>query len=135
MDNVSMITNDGKPIVNYTWNDIDKFVSMIAEWITSKKIPVKRIYGIARGGLIPAVMLSHKLNLPLTSEQSFEIREDTLVVDDIEDSGNTMKSIVDWEKKCKRVVLISKQNYDRTNCDFYPEHVSINEWARFPWEV
>ena len=51
----------------------------------------KNIYGLQRGGLIPAVMLSHQLGIPMAKG---DIGPDTLIVDDICDSGETLDKLV-----------------------------------------
>ncbi|KKL78981.1 hypothetical protein LCGC14_2019360, partial [marine sediment metagenome] len=47
---------------------------------------VKSIYGIPRGGQYVALMLSELYDIPLTNK----IDKNTLVVDDIADSGKTL---------------------------------------------
>ena len=53
---------------------------------------IKNIYAIPRGGLPLAVSLSHRLNLPIIMNET-EISPQTLVVDDIFDSGATLKEV------------------------------------------
>ena len=47
----------------YTWElleeDIDEIISQLDIWIPSA------VVGLARGGLVPAVILSHKLDVPM----------------------------------------------------------------------
>jgi hypoxanthine phosphoribosyltransferase len=76
------------------------------------------IVGLTRGGLLPAVMISHYLNVPMQSldvslrdggectsnlsmgEDAFEGRN-ILVVDDINDQGSTLNWIMkDWPSGC-----------------------------------
>ena len=76
------------------------------------------IVGLTRGGLIPAVYLSHYLNIPMhTLKVSLRDNEDTesncwmaedafnnkniLIVDDINDTGATLNWIKkDWQTSC-----------------------------------
>ena len=76
------------------------------------------IVGINRGGLTPAVMISHFMDLPMhtldvrlrqhaVTESNLGMSEDAynykniLIVDDINDSGATFNWIVnDWESSC-----------------------------------
>ena len=46
-----------------TWKDIEDAVTSLAHRIKESGIEITSIYGLPRGGLIPAVMLSHKLNV------------------------------------------------------------------------
>jgi hypoxanthine phosphoribosyltransferase len=74
---------DIKSKIYLSWDIIETLVDVLA--MNIKKSEIDSIMGLPRGGLIPAVMLSHKLNLPLV----FEPTEKTLIVDDICDSGET----------------------------------------------
>ncbi len=44
--------------IHVTWNDIDELLDIVHEKIET---PIDKIVGISRGGLIPGVMLSHRL--------------------------------------------------------------------------
>jgi hypoxanthine phosphoribosyltransferase len=76
------------------------------------------IVGLTRGGLVPAVYLSHYLNVPMETlkvslrdnadtESNFWMSEDAyngkniLIVDDINDTGATLDWIInDWQSSC-----------------------------------
>ena len=99
--------SESKAIVNYPWNTIDELVKEVANRATSFK--PTHIVGITRGGLIPAVMLSHSFDLPMetlgvsfrdnraTHHTKFKPIDDAryLIVDDINDSGTTFKVVSD----------------------------------------
>ena len=38
------------------WNQVDKLISRLSYWITTSDLEFENIYGLQRGGLIPAVM-------------------------------------------------------------------------------
>jgi len=84
-----MIKIDNK--IHLYWSDIELLTDKLCEEIT--KIPnVTHISGLSRGGLIPAVMVSHKLNLPYTDKilwSDDKVIRNTLLIDDICDSGET----------------------------------------------
>ena len=73
----------------------ERAVEEIALQIKAKGKKYKYVYGIPRGGLILAVRLSHYMGMELidsTSEKHFAGEKDkVLIVDDISDSGNTLK--------------------------------------------
>ena len=73
--------------VYITWKEIDTLVTILIHKVLDKLPEIDSVTGIARGGLIPAVMLSHKLGVPYTQA----VGPNTLVVDDICDSGVTLK--------------------------------------------
>ena len=106
------------------WDDISVLVDELCNTITSSGVQIKSITGIERGGLIPAVMISHKLNIPYVNK----INKDTLVVDDICDSGETLKNTV--------AGYTATLHYKKTASftpDFYSKEVG-EEWIVYPWE-
>jgi hypothetical protein len=78
---------DGK--IYLSWDDIETLVDNLCKQITEKTRTVTSVTGLQRGGLIPAVMISHKLNLPYVHS----IHPTTLVIDDICDTGETLNFI------------------------------------------
>ena len=73
-----------------SWDDINILVEDLCNTIASSGIQIKSITGIERGGLIPAVMISHKLSIPYVTK----IKKDTLLVDDIGDNVVTLKKSI-----------------------------------------
>ena len=88
-------------IINFTWEEFDKSVELIAN--RCKFLEFSGIYGIPRGGLCLAVALSHKLKVNLISEPL----ENSLIVDDVYETGNTLNTLKDT-KGAKFFVLFSK---------------------------
>lgn len=106
------------------WDDINVLVDELCHTIVTSGVQIKSITGIERGGLIPAVMISHKLNIPYVTK----ITKDTLVVDDICDSGETLKNIV--------AGYTATLHFKKTAVfvpDFYSKEVG-DEWIVYPWE-
>jgi uncharacterized protein len=97
---------------------MSNLVSKIARDITVSDWKPDYVVGLTRGGLIPAVMLSHYFSIPmhtlgvslrdqLGGESNLWMAEDALdyknilVVDDINDTGATFNWIVnDWKSSC-----------------------------------
>ena len=141
--------SESKAIVNYPWNTIDDLVKEVANRASSFK--PTHIVGIARGGLIPAVMLSHSFDLPMetlgvsfrdnraTHHTKFKPIDDAryLIVDDINDSGTTFKVVTDIFKnrrlQHRTAALINKEK-SYFNVDFYGEMFYHDDWINFPWE-
>jgi hypoxanthine phosphoribosyltransferase len=82
--------------------------------------------GLPRGGLIPAVMLSHKLNLPLV----YFPLENTLIVDDICDTGKTFERINANYFAC----LHYKPHTSSFKPTIWAKSHEGNEWVIYPWE-
>ena len=57
-----MLKIDNK--IYLSWDDVQGLVDKLCEKIITELPNIDSIYGIKRGGLIPAVMISHKLGLP-----------------------------------------------------------------------
>jgi len=110
-----------KRIVSY-----DKFV--LACKIISEKLPQERftdIYGIPRGGLVPAVYLSHLTGLPLTN---FPQHPTTLIVDDIADTGHTLE---EYNNYFIATIYYHKQSIVKPDIWVYEKK---KQWIVFPWE-
>ena len=75
--------------VYLSWKWVDDQLNNIGDRLEG--IDLEFVSGIPRGGLIPSVMLSHRLDIPLVKG---DIGPDTLVIDDICDSGETLDKLV-----------------------------------------
>jgi len=124
---------------------------------------ITHVIGLARGGLIPATIISYELDVPLlsyaissykdtTKTDKFKVHQfihfsdlkalkavdpHVLVVDDICDTGETMQYI--WRKlalagiKAKYATLFTKKKH-RKFLDHYGHVIPDNKWIVFPWE-
>jgi hypoxanthine phosphoribosyltransferase len=117
-------------IIKYKKKDFDKDIETLVRKIKKSKITFSYIVALSRGGLIPGVVLSHKLGLSLVpvnwstrdrddSESNCWIPEDIingkkiLVVDDIIDSGETLRTMfAEWNPpQAARNKLITENIY------------------------
>jgi len=120
-----------------SWNDIEALVDNLAEQINKMDKKPFYIYGVPRGGAIPAVWLSHKTGIDYYQLNSAQISKTAdlshiLIVDDICDSGETIKKIKENFPKCQTATLYYKETaFDKP--DIYGETVG-EEWIVFPWE-
>ena len=110
-----------------SWDDVDDLVNELCEKIPFNLPLIDSVHGIPRGGLIPAVLISHKLGLPYVNA----VGPNTLVIDDICDSGYTL----DTGPGVYTAVLHYKPH---TSC-FIPQlwaklHEG-DEWIIYPWET
>lgn len=136
-----------------SWDEFGELTTHVAAQL-SYDVP-DCIVGLARGGLVPAVRLSHILNIPLVS-LNLSFRDDKVsgldlsqldkynniaIVDDICDSGKTF-----------HVLNIHLEDYGLTNIQwctllhktsamFKPaiigetiKEIDSSQWVVFPWE-
>ena len=108
----------------FSWSEFDKSVEHIAN--ECKFLDFSGIYGVPRGGLCLAVALSHKLNTNLISEP----KKNSLIVDDIYETGITLNSFKDIEG-ATFFVLFSKIKPPWWNS---VRTAKKKEWIVFPWE-
>lgn len=85
------------------------------------------IYPVPRGGYRIGIQLGDILGLPLVLDED-EITKDTLIVDDLIDSGKTLS-----QYNNDKAVLFVKNNKEHL-VDFYVKKLTQNEWIQFPDE-
>ena len=126
---------DRVPVEKLTWNQTIGMIETLARKIKESKESFDYIYGIPRGGLIPAVILSHKLGIPLTINSPdgfFRTREGRyLVIDDISDTGQTFKSIV---KKELMIATLHMRHNTKFKPNLFVKEIKDNTWIQYPWE-
>jgi len=115
---------DNKLILS--WEDLDILVEKLCEKVITELPNIDSVHGIARGGLIPSVMVSHMLNLPYVDL----IGPNTLVIDDIADTGFTLENAPG--------VYTAVLHYKSHTSSFKPniwaaEHTG-DEWVIYPFE-
>ena len=92
------------------------------------------VYGLPRGGLPIAVSLSHKLDLPLLMnyyDRKIVTDKKILVVDDIADTGNTLK---DFDNDHNLLFTIHYHSQSVTKPDFWVWD-KTDKWIVYPWET
>lgn len=112
------------------WTEVHEQVRKIANEIKESKIKLTHIKGMQRGGLIPAVLLSHELDIPMLESDLGRIDDRVLIVDDICDTGTTLDYYTQFG--CPTATL----HYKRTakiEPMFWAKEVT-GEWIVYPWE-
>lgn len=132
MDTVSNFKYDGRCRKYIFWCDVNKLIDKLAKWVKENCENIKNVYGVPRAGIIMAVILSYKLNIPWIHDEK-DITNDTIIIDDCEDKGNTVKNFKNKYPNNKFIVLYSKRN-KKTVSDYYAENCDENIWLDFPYE-
>ena len=120
------------------WNDIQNLVDILCDKIVNSKLEIKDLWGLPRGGLIPVVMISHRLKIPMTRGT---ITPTTLIIDDICDSGVTLKEFHEYYQNeyvfpfnLKTACLHYKSHTSIFKPDLFANQWSSNNWVIYPWE-
>ncbi len=111
-------------MIKLNWIEFEECVFSISKQCNNKSFD--GVYGFPRGGLCIAVALSHSLNLPLIDEP----KNNSLIVDDIYETGKTLEKIR-YLKGSETHVWISKKAPTWWNAYKY---INKKEWIIFPWE-
>jgi len=120
-----MLKVDNK--IYLSWDDVNELVDKLCEKIVTEIPNIDSVFGLKRGGLIPAVMISHKLGLPWSDV----MLPNTLVVDDICDTGVTLLNTVG----CYTAVLHYKPHTSRYTPSICAVTHDGDEWLNYPWEM
>jgi hypoxanthine phosphoribosyltransferase len=108
------------------WDELAYMIERILQQVDKDNLVFDGVYGIPRGGLPLAVVLSHHLNIPLLVHPT----KNTLVCDDISDTGKTLSTI-----KHKKIACLYSSKWTKTKPDYYSEiKTNKKEWLVFPWE-
>jgi len=103
-----------------SWSQVQTFSAVLADRWADKA--VDGVFGVPRGGLVPAALVAARLDVPLVAAPS----AGTLVVDDIVDSGGT-------------AARFSDHHFDalvrRSESPAAPDAAVFDEWVVFPWEL
>ena len=116
---------------------IDKLVALIQ---TSQRYggvkPFRGIYGIPRGGLIPAVYLSHRLNIPLVRTLDAVLSDSHgpyLIVEDVVDTGKTLSRLSMFLTEEDKVAALVVKPWAPRKPDFCG--CETTDWVSFEWVV
>lgn len=158
--------NSEPSYIRYNWYDVNRACKLIHDKLITCNFTPSYIIGLTRGGLIPATILSHKLDLPL-HPLNISLRDDNrvenklwmcedaiqyksiLIVDDINDSGATFRTLKEnWEKSIPgnwhkiwhytvQFAVIDNNLASAAKVDYFYNAIdkSVNNvWVIYPWE-
>lgn len=135
----------------FTIEEFKEAKQNLVEQIGKPKVPYDYILGNLRGGLYLADTLSRTLNIPLkvchislrdnqlmndenVLTPNIDVRKRYLFVDDLIDSGATVKWF-DGKKNIDFCVLLKNTKVEVTNKCFYFKELEQNTWIDFFWEI
>lgn len=114
-----------------SWKDMEEFVDSLINELNKKNIKPTGVYGIPRGGLILATLISYKMDIPLLMNAS----KGCLIVDDIADSGRTLLHFTENDTQFNKYFIATMFYHKRSivKPDFY-KFEKTDKWIIFPWE-
>lgn len=115
-----------------TWKQVEEYVDAVVNHVKANNISIDGVFGPPRGGLIFAVMLSHRLNVPMLMSPY----GNCLIVDDIADTG---KSLYPYRRNPMLLdtFFITTMFWVESSLvkpDFYWKEKKDNTWVVYPWE-
>jgi hypoxanthine phosphoribosyltransferase len=152
--------------IHYSNHHITNWLHAIVRDLTIDRWTPDLVVGLTRGGLVPAVMLSHYFNVPMSPlhvslrdaqvvESAVPLVEQArlcrniLIVDDINDSGNTLGQLRSlwkeefadgadlWVNQVRIAVLVNNVRSSFQDIDYCGTEIDKLEtpvWCVYPWE-
>jgi uncharacterized protein len=144
--------------MKYTYNRLNKDIKNLVRRIRYAKFKPKTIVALARGGLIPGVWLSHILKAPLmivsvksysedrqqentillNSSYTVPIQSPILLIDEIADSGLTLKTVRKHFESIGIEVKTATLLYKKRSIikpDWSMGEIKDDTWINFFWET
>lgn len=119
------------------WSEIDSLIIILSDLVRKSSRSFSTITTLSRGGLIPARLLADHLGIQKILVDPKTVSSDSLVVDDIFDSGNTFKkiqSLVDDSSRLFFVTLFARRGKQYPNQLVYAKQTNDNGYVVFPWD-
>lgn len=113
-----------------TWEDVEDYIEYVAR--STKDIEFQGVYGIPRGGLVLAVMLSDRLGIPMLMAPC----RGALIVDDIADSGRSLIHYTENDTQFNQYAITTFFYHPRSSVkpDWFFKEKTEGSWIVFPWE-
>ena len=119
-----------KEKIYLTWNDVNNLLDKLHQQTNGI---INYVTGVPRGGIILAVLYSHRFNIPYMEFKNNNY-PDMLILDDIADSGATFENIQDNFPTPKKGALHYKSSCSYKP-DFFAEEIDDDfGWIVYPWE-
>lgn len=128
--------------LHLTWDEYLRGIEAICTAVQAlqkefTEVRLTGVYGPSRGGLIPAVYLSHQLGLPLLHKPT----KGMLWVDDILDSGTTLRE-TGVDARMAAVILAREPAWKalpvadsiESTIYFAAQVLTTSDWIVFPYE-
>ncbi len=120
-----------------SWSEVDSLIKILSDLISKSSRIFPSITTLSRGGLIPSRLLADHLGIEKIIVDENKISSDSLVVDDIFDTGETfekIKSKVDDPSKLFFVTLFARRGKLHPSQLLYGKKTNNDAYVVFPWD-
>ena len=120
-----------------SWSEIEKLVNLVTEKISKLSRDFTSISTITRGGLVPARLLADHLGIDTILVDQKKIPIDSIFVDDIYDSGNTFKKIlnrVEFPSDLVFVTLFARRGKKYPKQLIFGKKTNSTSYVVYPWD-
>lgn len=137
----SNVIKKDQPIDVVAWESVKLGSVYISQWIQEQVGDDVVLYGIPRGGMVPAVTIAHHLE-----DKGVRVRlvpdiyhvlpselHKLVIVDEICDSGDTFRVLKQLFPMAKTATLFHRIGAKFT-ADFHAFAINDDRWLQFPWE-
>ena len=130
-----MVLNSNSEKVS--WSEVEKLIKILSEKINSMSQEFSNISTISRGGLVPARLLADRLGIDSILVDQKKISSNSIFIDDIYDSGNTFKKIinkVDSPSDFVYATLFARCGKKYPKQLIYAKKTKNNNYIVYPWD-
>ena len=120
-----------------SWEDIEACTAALVKKILDKGISFTSISTVSRGGLVPARLVADRLGIKQILVDEETISADSLFVDDIYDTGETFRRIVekaDDQGSLVYATLFARRKEHYPKQLVYAELTNGDEYIVYPWD-
>jgi hypoxanthine phosphoribosyltransferase len=116
-------------VIPLGWQEYIRDIDELVTHLRNSGREFNYVYGVPRGGLIPAVVIAHSLGwkLVVDLEELSVQKEEVLVIDDVVDSGRTRERYRDYP-----FAALHRKDICTMEPDFCVR--TINAWIVYPYE-
>ncbi|MFN3654057.1 MAG: phosphoribosyltransferase [Candidatus Nitrosotenuis sp.] len=119
------------------WSEIEECTMLLVEKILSKKRQFNSVSTISRGGLVPARLVADRLSIKNILVDDETVPADSLFVDDIYDTGETFRRIIEKAEDPENLVfatLYARKGQKYPTQLIYAKLTEGSEYIVYPWD-
>jgi uncharacterized protein len=120
-----------------SWSEIDSLIEQLASIILKSKKTFSSITTLSRGGLVPSRLLADHLGIEKIFVDEKVISVNSLVVDDIFDSGKTFDRVISKSEDSSKllyVTLFARRGRKLPPQLIYGKETDNDGYVIFPWD-